>query len=114
MVGENVLLKFLPMKDIMRFGKKGKLSPNFIGPFEVLRLVGEVSYELSFPPSLSGVHSIFLVSILRKYHAERSHVLDFIMVQLDESLGYEEYLVAIVYRQAHQLRSKKISAVKVH
>ncbi|XP_070012291.1 uncharacterized protein [Nicotiana sylvestris] len=102
-----------PMKGIMRFGKKGKLSPRFIGPFEVLRRVGEVAYELALPPSLSAVHPIFHVSMLRKYHADFSHVLDFGTIQLDESLGYEEEPVAIIDRQDRQLRSKRISAVKV-
>ncbi|XP_070026596.1 uncharacterized protein [Nicotiana sylvestris] len=110
MVGEKVLLKVLPMKDIMRFGKKGKLSPRFIGLFEVLRLVGEVAYELA----LSGVYPIFHVSMLRKYHADLSHVLDFSTIQLDESLGYEEEPVAIIDRQDRQLRSKRISTVLVH
>ncbi|XP_070039963.1 uncharacterized protein [Nicotiana tomentosiformis] len=113
MVGEKVLLKVSPMKGIMRFGKKGKLSLRFTGPFEVLERIGEVSYKLSLPPSLSGVHPIFHMSILRKYYADRSHVLDYSTVQLDESLGYEEEPVAIVARQVHQLRSKKISAVNV-
>ncbi|XP_019228487.1 PREDICTED: uncharacterized protein LOC109209634, partial [Nicotiana attenuata] len=113
MVGEKVLLKVLPMKGIMRFEKKGKLSPRFIGPFEVLRRVGEVAYELALPPSLAGVHPVFHVSMLRKYHADLSHVLDFSTIQLDESLGYEEEPVAIIDRQDRQLRSKKISAVRV-
>ena len=113
MVGEKVLLKVSPMKGIMRFGKKGKLSPRFIGPFEVLKRVGEVAYELALPPSLSGVHPIFHVSMLRKYHADLSHVLDFSIVQLDNSLGYEEEPIAIVDKQVRQLRSKRISIVKV-
>ncbi|XP_070056680.1 uncharacterized protein [Nicotiana tomentosiformis] len=113
MVGENVLFKVSPMKGIMRFGKKGKLSPRFIGSFEVLRRVGEVAYELSLPPSLSAVHPVFHVSMLRRYHVDLSHVLDFITIQQDESLGYEEEPVAIVARQDHQLRSKRISMVKV-
>lgn len=64
-VGKKVLLKFSTMKGIMRFGKKGKLSLRFIGPFEVLRRVGEVAYEVDFPSSLSGFHPIFHVSMLR-------------------------------------------------
>ncbi|XP_019258040.1 PREDICTED: uncharacterized protein LOC109236325, partial [Nicotiana attenuata] len=95
------------------FWRKGKLSPRFIGPFEVLRLVGEVAYELALPPSLSGVHPVFHVSMLRKYHADLSHVLDFSTIQLDESLGYEEEPVAIIDRQDRQLRSKRIPAVRV-
>jgi len=113
MMGEKVLLKVSSMKGIMRFGKRGKLSPRFIGPFEVLRRVGEVAYELALPPNLLGVHPIFHVSMLRKYHADQSHVLYFRTVQLDNSLGYEEEPVAIVDKQVRQLRSKRISAVKV-
>ncbi|XP_070008757.1 uncharacterized protein [Nicotiana sylvestris] len=98
-----VLLKVSPMKEIMRFGKKGKLSPRFIGPFEVLRRVGEVAYELALPHSLLGVHPVFHVSMLRRYHADLSHMLDFSTIQLDESLGYKEEPVAIVDRQVRQL-----------
>ncbi|XP_070039311.1 uncharacterized protein [Nicotiana tomentosiformis] len=94
--GEKVPLKVSPMKGIMRFGKKGKLSPRFIGPFEVLRWVEEVAYEPALPPSLSGVHLVFHVSMLWGYHANLSHVLDFSTIQLDESLGYEEEPIAIV------------------
>jgi len=65
------------MKSIMRFGKKGKLIPRFIGPFEVLRRVGEVAYEITLLPSLPGVHPVFHVSMLQKYHGDPSHVLDF-------------------------------------
>ncbi|XP_070020369.1 uncharacterized protein [Nicotiana sylvestris] len=113
MVGKKVLLKVSLMKGIMRFGRKGKLSPKFICPFEVLRRVGEVAYELDLPLSLSEVHPVFHVSMLWRYHTDLSHVLEFSTIQLDESLGYEEELVAIVARQDHQLRSKRISVVRV-
>ncbi|XP_070041589.1 uncharacterized protein [Nicotiana tomentosiformis] len=113
MVGGNVLLKVSPMKGIMRFGKKGTFSPRFIGPFEVLRRDREVAYKLAFPPSLLGVHPIFHITIIRRYHADLPHVLDFSIVQLDESLGYEDKPIAIVERQVRQLRSKKISTIKV-
>ncbi|XP_070034329.1 uncharacterized protein [Nicotiana tomentosiformis] len=113
MVGKKVLLKVSRMKGIIRIGKEGKLSPRFIGPFEVMRRVREAAYELSLPPSLSRVHPVFHVSMLWRYHADRSHVLDFSTLQLDESMGYEEDPVAIVDRQVCQLRSKKIFTVKV-
>ncbi|XP_070025794.1 uncharacterized protein [Nicotiana sylvestris] len=89
MVGEKVLLKVSPMKGVMRFGKKGKLSPRFIGPFELLWRIGKVAYELALPPSLSSVHPVFHVSMLRKYIGDPSHVLDFSIVQLDNDLTYD-------------------------
>lgn len=63
-VGDKVLLKVVPMKGIMRFGKKGKLSPRYVGPFEILDKIGEVAYRLALPPSLSNVHNVFNVSML--------------------------------------------------
>ena len=68
MEGEQVLLKVSPMKGVMRFGKRGKLSLRYVGPFEVLKRVGEVAYELALPPGLSGVHRVFHVSMLKRYH----------------------------------------------
>lgn len=64
-IGEQVLLKVSPTKGVMRFGKKGKLSPRFIGPFEILERYGEVTYKLALPPNLSVVHSMFHVSMLK-------------------------------------------------
>ncbi|XP_070026023.1 uncharacterized protein [Nicotiana sylvestris] len=114
MVGERDLLRVSPMKGVMRFRKKEKLSLRFIGPFEILRHVGEVAYELALPPSLAGVHSVFHVSMLRKYHSDSLHVLDFSSVQLDKDLSYVEEPVAILDRQVRNLRSKNIASVKVH
>ncbi|XP_070029249.1 uncharacterized protein [Nicotiana sylvestris] len=113
MLGEKVLLKVSPMKGIMRFRKKAKLRPRFIGPFEVLRRAREVAYKLALPPSLSGVHPVFQVSMLRRSHANLSHVIYFITTKLDESMDYEEEPVSIVDRKVFQLRSKRISMVKV-
>ncbi|XP_070048895.1 uncharacterized protein [Nicotiana tomentosiformis] len=98
MVGERVMLRVSAIKGVMRFGNKGKLSPRFIGPFEVLRRVREVAYDLAFPPSLVGVHPVFHVSILRKYHDDLSQVLDFTSVQLDKDLSYVKEPVAILDR----------------
>ncbi|XP_070028716.1 uncharacterized protein [Nicotiana sylvestris] len=113
MVGEKVLLKVSPMKGVMRFGKKGKLSPQFIRPFEVLRRIREVTYKLALPPSLLSVHPVFHVSMLRKYMDDPSHVFNFSTVQLDGDLTYDMESVAILERQVRKLRSKDIDSVKV-
>ncbi|XP_070030267.1 uncharacterized protein [Nicotiana sylvestris] len=113
MVGEKVLLRISPMKGVMRFRKKAKLSPWFIGPIEILKRIGEVAYELALPPSLSGVHLVFHVSMLRKYVGDLSHVLDFSTLQLDSDKTYSVESMAILDRQVRKLRSKNISSLKV-
>ena len=91
-VGDLVFLKVFPMKGVMRFGKKGKLAPRYIGPFEIRSRVGEVAYRLVLPPELSRIHLVFHVSMLRKYIADPSHVLRLQAVKLSENLRYEDYL----------------------
>ncbi|XP_070032189.1 uncharacterized protein [Nicotiana tomentosiformis] len=98
MVGEKVLLSVLPMKGVMRFEKKGKLSLRHIGSFEVLERVGEVAYKLALPPSLSRFHIVFHVSMLWKCYGDPSHVLDFSTMQLDGDLTYDVEPVAILGR----------------
>ena len=66
----------MPKRGVIRFGKWGKLSLRFIGPFEILERVGIVAYQLMLPPSLSGVHEVFHVSMLRKYTPDPTHVVD--------------------------------------
>ncbi|XP_070055876.1 uncharacterized protein [Nicotiana tomentosiformis] len=113
MIGERVLLRDSPMKGVMGFGKKGKLSTRYIGPFKILEIVGEVSYKLALPPSLSAVHPVFHASMLRKYHVDSSRVLDYISVQLDKDLIYFEELVTILDRHVRKLTSKNIASMKV-
>ncbi|XP_070008111.1 uncharacterized protein [Nicotiana sylvestris] len=107
MVGEKVLLMVSPMKGVMRFGKNGKLSHRFIGPFEVLRRIGEVAYELALPPSLSSVHPVFHVSMLLKYIRDQSPVLDFSTVQLDDDLTYDVEPVAILELRRRKKRRRR-------
>ena len=74
-VGDKVFLKISPWKGIVRFGKRGKLSPRFIGPYEVIERIGPVAYRLALPPELSQVHDVFHVSMLRRYMSDPSHIL---------------------------------------
>ena len=84
-----------PMKGVMRFGRKGKLHPRFIGPYEILERIGNVTYRLALPLQILGVHNVFYVSMLKKYIADPSHVLQSDPVQHKENLIYEEKPVQI-------------------
>ena len=112
-VGDHVFLKVSPMKGVMRFGKKGKLSPRYVGPFEILDRVGNVSYQLALPPSFGHVQPVFHISMLRKYVPDPSHVLQPHAIELDQEVSYQEYPTAIVDRWIRQLRNKQIPMVKV-
>ncbi|GAV84676.1 Chromo domain-containing protein [Cephalotus follicularis] len=97
----------------MKFGKKGKLAPRFIGPFEILEKVGAVTYRLALSPSLSEVHNVFHVSMLRKYHPNPSHVLQWEPLELRIDMSFKETPIQILYHQVRQLRSKAVPLVKV-
>ena len=97
----------------MRFRKRGKLSPRYIGPYEIVSKVGPVTYKLKLPPELSRIHDTFHVLMLKKYISDHSHVLREQPVQLKENLTYEEIPVQIVDRKEHVLRRKVIPLVKV-
>ena len=84
-----------------------------MGPFEIRSKVVEVAYRLVLPPELSRIHPVFHVSMLRKYIADPTHVLQPQAVELSEDLTYEAFLVAIVDQQIYQLRTKEIPMVKV-
>ncbi|KAL6125247.1 hypothetical protein ACLB2K_073306 [Fragaria x ananassa] len=73
-VGDWVFLKLSPWKGVVRFGKRGKLSPRYIGPYEIIVRVGSLAYRLALPSELSRIHNVFHVSMLRKYIADPSHV----------------------------------------
>ena len=112
-VGDKVFLKVAPMKGVMRFEKKGKLSPRFVGPFEILGRISVVTYCLALPPSLSAVHNVFHVSMLRKYVADPSHVVDYEPLEIDENLSYVEQPVEILARQVKMLHNRGFALVKV-
>ena len=95
-MGDHVFLKVMPKRGVVRFDKHGKLLPRYVGPFEILKRVGTVAYRLALPPSLSSVHAIFHVSILRKYTPDLTHVVDWGELVVDADGTFEERLVRIM------------------
>ena len=112
-VGDRVFLKVSPSRGIKRFGIKGKLSPRFIGPFEILERIGEVSYRLALPPQLSHIHDVFHVSLLRGYNYHPLHVVSYPFDQIQPDMSLPEEPEAILDRQERITRSKVIPFVKI-
>ena len=112
-IREKVFLKVSPWKKVMRFGKKGKLSPTFIGPYEVIEKVGPVAYRLALPPELEKIHGVFHVSMLRRYRSYPSHVVSSETIELRPDLTNEEEPVEILTWEMKELRKKKIPLNKM-
>ncbi|XP_074322973.1 uncharacterized protein LOC141659932 [Apium graveolens] len=112
-IGEIILLKVSPWKGLTRFGKKGKLTPRYIRPFEILNQVGKVAYELALPPQYQHVHNVFHVLLLKKYNLDANHVIEIELVEINADLPYEEQPVQILDRQERILRNKSVNLVKV-
>src|SRR5262249_16624031 len=112
-VGDHVFLKVSPSKGVARFRQRGKLNPRYIGPFEILERVGAVAYRLALPPSLDGVHDVFHVSMLRKYMADPSHVVEHPSISVQSDLSFIEHPIRILDRKTQELRTKSIPLVKV-
>ena len=100
-------------RGVIRFGKCGKLSPRFIGPFEILERIGVVAYRLALPPSMSGVHKVFHVSMLRKYTPDPAHVVDWGQIEVDTDETFEEGPVWILDSRDQVLRRKTVRLVRV-
>ena len=112
-VGDRVFLRVSPMKGVMRFGRRGKLSPRYIGPFEILRTVGEVAYELALSPAFSAIHQVFHVSMLCRYIPDESHVLQYDAIEYDDYLTFVEQPVANLAKDVRKLRSRVIPIIMV-
>ena len=93
--------------------KKGKLSPRFIGPYEVLERIGPVAYRLPLPLEFAKLHDVFHVSMLWRYRSDESHILPVKEIQVQEDLSYDEEPKAILAREVKQLRNKQVPLVKV-
>ncbi|XP_049391536.1 uncharacterized protein LOC125855934 [Solanum stenotomum] len=112
-IGAKVFLKESPWKKIMRFCQNGKLSPRFIGPYEIPERVGPVAYKLALPPKLDKIHNVFHDSMLRRYRSDPSHVLPVESIEVNLDLTYNEEPILIQAREVKQLRNKRIPLVMV-
>ncbi|XP_016673253.1 uncharacterized protein [Gossypium hirsutum] len=112
-VGDYVFLKVSPWKKLLRFGRKGKLSPRFIGPYRILKGVGLVTYQLELPPELDRIHDVFHVSMLRYYRFDPTHIVPVEEIEIRPDLTFEEEPVQILDREVKVLRKKSIPLVKV-
>ena len=106
-------MKVLPCKGLLWVGKKVKLSPRFIGPFEIQERVGLVAYKLDLPLELSALHDTFHVSNLKKSLSMETVVLPLEEVQINEQLRITEEPIEILDQEVKQLRRSKIPIVKV-
>ncbi|GJY82029.1 hypothetical protein Tco_0494780 [Tanacetum coccineum] len=112
-VGDRVLLKVSPWKGVIRFGKRGKLAPMYVGPFKILERIGPVAYRLRLPEELSGVHDTYYVSNLKKYLADSNLHVPLNEIKIDKTLRFVEEPVEIMEREIKKLKRSKISLVKV-
>ena len=102
-----------PTRGVVRLGKCGKLSPRFIGPFEILERIGTVAYRLALPPSMSGVHDAFHVSMLRIYTPDPAHVVDWGEIEIDTDGTFEEGPMCIIDSRDRVLQRKTVRLVRV-
>ena len=106
--GDYVFLKVSPKKGVFRFGKKGKLAPRYMGPFEVIKVVGKEAYQLRLPAQLSEVHNVFHVSMLRKCLSDATPVVNLEDIEFQDEVKYEEQPVRILDTKEKVFRNKII------
>ncbi|KAJ0600502.1 putative nucleotidyltransferase, Ribonuclease H [Helianthus annuus] len=112
-VGDRVLLKVSPWKGVVRFGKRGKLNPRYVGPFEIIEKIGKVAYKLNLPEELSGFHNVFHVSNLKKCLSDETLIVPLKELTIDDQLRFIEEPVEITDRDVKVLKRTRIPLVRV-
>ncbi|XP_016737846.1 uncharacterized protein [Gossypium hirsutum] len=111
-MGDWVFLKVSPWKKVLRFSRKGMLSPRFIGPYRILKCVGPAAYQLELPLDLNRIHDVLHVSMLRRYHSDPAHIFLTEEIEVRPDLTFEEKSVQILDCDVKILRKKSIPLVK--
>ncbi|GKD95912.1 hypothetical protein Tco_1379809, partial [Tanacetum coccineum] len=112
-VGDKVMLKVSPWKGVIRFGKRGKLNPRYIGPFKIIAKVGPVAYRLELLQELSSVHNTFHISNFKKCLSDESLVIPLDEIQVDDKLHFIKEPMEIMDREIKQLKRSRIPIIKV-
>ena len=107
------MLKVSPWKGVVRFIKRGKLSPRYIGPFKILKRIGPVAYQLQLPEEMAGIHDVFHVSNLKKCLADESLIVPLKDIEVNEQLKFVERPLQIEDRKIKNLKHKRLVLVKV-
>ena len=110
--GDKVYLKISPMKGLVRFSKKGKLTPYYVGPYQNLQTVGKVAYELKLPSELASVHPVLHVSMFKKCISDPESIVPIEGLGVKDNLSYE-VPVQILDRQVKNSRNKEVVSIKV-
>ncbi|KAL2226647.1 UNVERIFIED_CONTAM: hypothetical protein Sindi_2023400 [Sesamum indicum] len=112
-VGDKVFLKISPWRGILRFDRQEKLSPRYIGLYEIIERIGPLAYRLALPAELSQIHDVFYDSMLRCYRSDPSHIIRQSEIEISEELTYVEEPAEILDRNIRKLRNEEILMVKV-
>ncbi|GJZ97599.1 putative reverse transcriptase domain-containing protein [Tanacetum coccineum] len=113
-IGDKVMLKVTPWKGVIRFGKRGKLNPHYIRPFQIIERIGQVAYRLELPHELNRIHNVFHVCNLKKCLSDEALIIPLEEIQLNDKLNFVEEPVEIEDHEVKKLKQSCIPIVKVH
>jgi hypothetical protein len=112
-IGDHVYLRVSSIKGVKRFGMKGKLAPRYVRPFPILKKCGTMAYKLDLPPSLAGIHKIFLMSQLKKCLKAPVDIMLPEVTPLEADLSYPNHPIKVLDQKDHVTRHKMIKFFKV-